>query len=268
MSAPLALFLLRRHLPLQLLCAVAPLLVGVVLGILQPTLAEQRAPLLQLVKAFDAFLTTEAKLLVSPAGTFSVPLWHPLTLFGFALVGAMIPVALPVGARTAGSLDLLLASPLTRGSLVRTVFFCGLPGALVMGFAPLAAIRLAVELAGFEGEMPWATYGALTGLGVLVVVFLSSLALLVSVTCSQRGRAITIYAVFMAGFLLCELVDRMNENPDLDWLVRLSPLGWYPVQEKLGGEPERLWVCAFVLAGASLVLLGASLEASRRRRHV
>lgn len=267
-SKPLAAFLLRRHLKVQLLCALGPVIIGFVLGKLQPLFQKELPLLLKLAKTFEPiikkFSPMDTELLLSPAGAFALPLLHPLTLVGYAVVGCLMPIALPAGARTTGALQVLLATPLDRGRLARTVFVATLPGALVMSLAPLVGIRVAVEAAGLQEPLPWSSYGALCSCGFMVIMTYCGLATLISVLASNRGRATLFYASTIAVFLLLEMAGRMDE--DLFWIAQATPLGWYPVQDLLAGDQAHVGVDLAVLGGVMLTLLVSAVLAAVRRR--
>lgn len=268
MSLPLVGVLFARHFPLQVACALAPLLVGGVLGYLHPILVEQRAALLPLVKAFQkmGLLQPELALLLDPSSglSFALPLLHPLTLGAIAIGAGIIPLALPAGARTSGVLHLLLATPLSRSSLVLSTCLSLLPGMILLGFAPLLGVHIAVWIAAPDNILPWGDFARLSAVGVLLGLSLAAIALLISTMAEQRGRAIAIYAAVLTVFFVCELGGRMNAK--IEWLTRLSPFGWYPVSRLLAGKQDTVIYDALVLLGLIALLLVLSLWRAETRR--
>ncbi|MEV6523793.1 ABC transporter permease subunit [Longispora sp. NPDC051575] len=188
------------------------------------------------------------------ANTFGivVPL---LVLFYGASTGARAVA----GDEESGQLDLLLAHPLSRTSLVLQRFgalVAGSTGIAVLVFVGLVAIRGAAELGSVSVTNLAAQCLNLALLGILF----GALALCAGSVVGRRGL---VFATTAAVGVLTYAANSFGAQLGLGWTRNVSPFHYY-----LGGSPLKngfQWGDAGILAAASLVLVGIGLWAFNRR---
>ncbi|MEZ6197303.1 MAG: ABC transporter permease subunit [Planctomycetota bacterium] len=222
-DGPLLGFLFRRHRLATGLCYVVPVLIGLVVGFLYPTYAPQREAL-KVFKYATRFLGQGQMDLFSAEGAFSLPFQHPLCLLALGLAAALAPLALPAGERGRGALDLLLASPLERGTLVRTLVLHEFLVALGVGAASLIGAWSGAMWAGESGTLTPERYLVLTALVASLALALGAIASWISVEARDRGQAALVYGVAMGVFFILDVAARMWR--DGEWLGWLTPFGY------------------------------------------
>jgi ABC-2 type transport system permease protein len=188
-----------------------------------------------------------------------------LELFGFVLPLAMVLFAIRMGAagiageETAGTLDLLLANPISRGRVYREKLIALLSAVAVLGvtvwLVSWAAAR-AVALA-----IPPATLGATVLLLSLLALAHGALALAVGAATGRPAAAAAVTAlVALIGYLVYTLSGVV---PAIAPYVRLSPYFYY-----LGGDPLALGLDplhAGALVAIAAIVTAVGFVAFRRR---
>jgi hypothetical protein len=264
-NGPLFAFLCRRHrLSVGLACCL-PLVLGVILGLVYPTLHRERS----LVQAFGTFLRGlgQGQIdLLTARGGFTLCFQHPLILLDMAVVAAIPATALPAGERGRGALDLLCATPLTRGRVVGTTAAFAAGAAGLLGVAGLAGAGLAAALAGVVGEVPWGVYAALALDAAALASCLGAGALLLSVVAPDRGAASLWYGVAAAVAFVLDVTARLCR--DGEWVAWLTPYGWLRPAAAVadGGGAGVALRDAAVLAGLAAAQLAAAVVVATRRR--
>jgi ABC-2 type transport system permease protein len=185
----------------------------------------------------------------------------------FALTGALLAImaAVVAGARAiagdeeAGTLDLLLAHPVSRTRLVLERFAALAAAVGWLGLVIWAATVAAVNLAdmGIGADRI-----AVTTLGlVLLALGFGTAALAVGAVIGRRGLVLGVVAALAVGAYLAYTVGGQVQS--LEAMRKLSPFYYY-----LGGDPLRTGVDlghVAVLAAIPLVLLGVALWSLTRR---
>ncbi len=166
------------------------------------------------------------------------------------------------GEEEAGRLDLLLAHPVQRWSVVvqrsATMLF-----ALVVAGLALFVAMLAISGPAQLDEISPAHFAAATGQLMLMAFLFGMLALAVGAATGSQGLALGVVAVFAIGSYFANTLAPTVDG--LEWLQKLSPFYYYS-----GGVPLTNGFQAAdsaVLAGASLVA-GAIAVIGLTRRDV
>jgi ABC-2 type transport system permease protein len=190
-------------------------------------------------------MVTDLEKLTSPEGILSLSFfaYMPLILGVFAVLAGS---GLLAADEEAGTLDLVLAHPLSR-----TALFAG----RLLGFTTALAAILALSWLGFVVGLGRSSLAvgpfelALPYLSLLaVLLFFGTLALLLATLLpSRRAAAMTAGMVLVASFFLTTLA---RLDPGLETLARLSPVGYYQSGEAIRGLNGG-WF-AGLLAGAGL----------------
>lgn len=277
MNLVLLRFLGRRHGVTVPLCALAPLVIGTLIGFIYPTYSRERETLGPLVKSLKAMFRTDVTMIdiFSPSGAFNIPFQHPITFLSLAVAAAIPALGLPAGERGRGALQLLMATPLSRRALVGTLAVFLLPIAVLMGLAPLLGCVAGASISGVLDEIPLHVYAVTSLNAAAVTAFLGSFALLVSVVSRDRSVATIRYVLGMAWFFLADLGSRLWKYGD--WPSYLTPLGYYNPTRILAGESGSSieygssggfdWTMdvALLLAAAAACVAAAVVTEDRRR---
>jgi ABC-2 type transport system permease protein len=225
----------------------------------QPSIEELLA---DLPEAFTSAIGYDAAVpLSSPAGYLQARLFSTLAPLLAVVFGIGAGAQAIGGSEEAGTLELLLANPVTRSRVLleRYLATFGLLGALLVVFA--AALLLLGPLFGAlvgvaTADVLWAC-AAVYALGLLH----GSLAFAIGAATGRRGPAVALATtVAVAGYLI-ETV--LSAAADLGTLRQLSPWHWYLDRNMLadGAAPAAILLPVAV----SVALLAAGWAAFRRR---
>ena len=262
--SPLFRFMMRRHRWTCGLCLIIPLGLGVVFGIIYPMFERERAAFGPMFSVFRKWFSNLPDFL-SPDGAFVWPFMHPLTLMIYGLAPAIPAIALPSGERGRGSLDLLLATPLSRKRMILTVVAFMAPVCAAMALAPFVGALIGASMAGVTGQVPFGAYGLASVEAFALSFCLGAFALLLSVRSRDRGQAtlrfaVTCFAMFVVDFIA---VVWKGHGP---LLKRCGPLGYYHPLELARGETHLIVVDLIVLLGAASAFVGCAVISQSRRR--
>jgi ABC-2 type transport system permease protein len=198
--------------------------------------------------------------LTSAAGYLSSSVYGllvPLLLAVFTIAGGTRAVA---GDEEAGTLDLLLAHPVSRPRLALQRF-----AALLLSVAVITVVLglAMIALSGpaqFDG-VSTGEFAAITLQLLLFGGFFGALAFAIGAATGRRGLALGLSAaVAVLAYLANSVIPQVE---GLAWTRNLSPFHWY-----LGGDPLVRGVDAgglLLLAGAIVVLVAAGTAAFPRR---
>ncbi|MCA9321851.1 MAG: ABC transporter permease subunit [Planctomycetes bacterium] len=262
--------LFRRHRLAMGLSALVPLLIGGLIGAVFPTYERERA-LAQMAKLFkfsDRLMGGEQMSLFSSEGALSLCFQHPFVMMAAIVLAAIPALGLPAGERNRGALDMVLATPLRRSEMVRTVALLQALTGPWLGLAALMGTGVAYTLGKPGAPNNWAAFPVLAlDLAALVMV-LAALALLISVRAADRSRASLIYGLCAFGAALWDIVTRFWR--EIGTLSRLGPFGYVRPAEVLarsGGVVRGLGDAA-VLLSLAFVLWWLAVRSEDRRRSV
>lgn len=267
LSAPLVRFALRRHRAASWLLWLTPVAVGLIAGLLYPTYAKERGNVRQFVENLPflkRLLDDDTVDFLSPAGFFNVAFRHPLTFLTFALTAAMPALTCPAADRGRGTLDLLLAAPVRRRVLVRSVAAATALRAAAVGLAPFVGVVVGAAAGGCLDAVPLATFAVTAMNAAAFTASLAGIALFLGAT-APDGAAAT--ARFAAAFVALMLLDALSLLWKAGaWIRWLTPGGYYRASEIAGGRAD-LPLCFGVLLGLAVAgWLAAEAAAERRAR--
>jgi hypothetical protein len=271
-SAPLLRHLVRRYGVACTATALVPVLLGVIAGILLPDYRQQFAAVekLGVMKLARTFLRSDLIPPDSATFLFQVPFVHPVSMLALLVAVALPTIAFPAGARGRGTLDLLLATPLTRRSLVTTTLLFTIPFALLHAVAPFVGVWLGALQAGVVQELPFDKFARVSVESFALALFFAGVAQLLSVGVGrskargpQAGGALAALAVVVIWSLLAESVGTLWERAA--WLKRLTPYGWFEPPQVLAGT-RNPWLDSAVLAGCGIAAAIAAIVTESRRK--
>jgi hypothetical protein len=266
-STPLLRFTLRRHAPAALLLWLVPVAIGLIGGLLYPAYAKERGNVRQFVDNLPflkKLLDDDAVDFLSPAGFFNIAFRHPLTFLVFALTAALPSLTLPAADRGRGALDLLLAAPLARRALIRTVTAATVAFAIAVAFAPLLGVVGGAAVAECLDKVPTATYLVTSLNAAAFVLSLAGIALAIAAAAPDGAAAIARFAAVFVAVMLLDALSMLWKAGE--WIRWLTPGGYYRAAEVAGGRAN-LPLCFGVLLGVAVVgvVLAERIADARRR---
>ena len=177
----------------------------------------------------------------------------------FAIYGVVQGARAVAGEEEDGTIDLVMATSLTRFGLVWQKWLALVLAELVLGLAVF--VSLALDSVLFGVEIPVGNIAAAVLMAVLLGVFFGSLALAVGTGTGLRGLTVGVVTFVAAGAYLLNSLGGLVEI--LDALQPISPFYYYDASNPLrhGLDVEH----ALILGGLTLVFLGIGLLAVRRR---
>lgn len=177
----------------------------------------------------------------------------------FAIYGVVQGARAVAGEEEDGTIDLVMATSLTRLGLVWQKWLALVLAELVLGLAVF--VSLAVDSVLFGVEIPVGNIAAGVLMAVLLGVFFGSLALAVGTGTGLRGLTVGVVTFVAAGTYLLNSLGGFVEL--LDALQPISPFYYYDASNPLrhGLDADH----ALTLGGLAVVFLGVGLMAVRRR---
>ncbi len=254
-------FLWRRHRLTLLLATLIPVLIGLVDGAIYQDVRPQ-AKALESIPFVRHFLQSDFVTPFSPESVMAMPFQHPLCLLLFALFPAIPAIGTIAAERGRGGLDLLLASPLERRTIVHaTALFNVLTTPMVVLSAFVGTVLgglVSEELAGLDLTRFLLAGTVTAGL----VTFWSGVALTIAAVARDRtSGGIAVAVVIVVAFAL-DSAARLT--PRASWFGRISPYGYYRPADIVGGAPDWGWNAA-ALGAVGLLLAVVAAEILHRR---
>jgi ABC-2 type transport system permease protein len=225
----------------------------------QPSFDELLA---DLPDAFRSVIGYDAAVpLSSPAGYLQARLFSTLAPLLAVVFGIGAGARAIGGSEETGTLELLLANPVTRSRVLfeRYLATFGLLAGLVAVLAG-ALLVLGPPFEALEGVPTWNVVGACAAVFALGLLH-GSLAFAIGATAGRRGLAVAVAtAVAVAGYLVETVLAAAG---DLGILRQLSPWNWYLDRNLLAEGPASAAVVAPLAISA--VLVGVAWAMFRRR---
>lgn len=204
----------------------------------------QNSPLLQQFSNFgggDVFTLT---------GSIALGFIHPFTLLLMGIVAVGFPIAAIAGERQRGTLEVVLARPISRRSFYATLYAAG---ALCLGV--LMAMELlggfvSASASGVAAEMNAANILPLWLNGWLLFVAILSIGFAASVSFDRVGPALSITLMFVLVSYFLQIVGSLW--PDAAWIMRYSVFDLVRAKQVLekGLIPEHVLILAIIAAVA------------------
>ena len=177
----------------------------------------------------------------------------------FAIYGAVQGARAVAGEEEDGTIDLVMATPLTRSGLVSQKLLALVLAEMVLGAALFFSIALDTLL--FDLDIPMGNIAAAALMAVLLGVFFGSLALAVGAATGLRALSTGVVSFVAAGSYLLNSLGTLVEG--MKALQPVSPFYYYDSSNPLRNGLDLQH--ALVLAGLAVLLLGVALLAVRSR---
>lgn len=197
--------------------------------------------------------------LFDPVGFMQAEALGWLVPLVFAIYGAVQGARAVAGEEEAGTIDLVMATPLSRSGLVWQKWVALVLAELVLGAAVFVSISFDGVL--FGVDIPLGNLAAGVLMAVLLGVFFGTLALAVGAGTGLRGLSAGVVTLVAAASYLLNSLGGMVES--LEPFKPFSPFYYYDSANPLRNGLDMGH--ALVLGVLSIVLLGASLMAVHRR---
>ena len=234
------------------------------IGAFYPIVAENKGQFEALLEAYPEELlaimgVAEQENLFDPVGFIQVEALGWIVPLVFAIYGAVQGARAVAGEEEDGTIDLVMATPLTRSGLVWQKLAALVLAETVLGAALFLSIALDTLL--FDLDIPLGNVVAAALMAVLLGVFFGSLALAVGAATGLRGLSVGVVSFVAAVSYLVNSLGSLVEG--MKALQPISPFYYYDSSNSLrnGLDIEH----ALILAGLALLLLGVALVAVRAR---
>jgi ABC-type transport system involved in multi-copper enzyme maturation permease subunit len=220
------------------------------------------------IKFFSESLQIFQSLLPVPIAEFATPLARvAFTYEEFGLVLLLGLWAITRGTESlagrigAGTMEMLLAQPLRRITVLSTHTVVTLAGVLVVAMTSWLGVRMGLAVSNFESAPKWTDVAPGTANFVGLGFFITGAATFVSAAVRSRGNAVGL----MIGFYIVEIalmiVARVSERFEwMQWLTILSAYEPTLLTLALHRQPESFWPM-FWQYNAWMIGLGATLWA-------
>jgi len=158
----------------------------------------------------------------------------------------------------AGTMEMLLAQPVRRLTLVSTHTAVTLAGVLAMGAASWLGVKFGLQFSKFDDAPEWTKLAPAAVNYVCLGVFIAGAATLISALVRTRSQAVGMVIAFYVVELMLMIVGRLNDR--FAWMNRLTILSAYePTLLTIGlnRDPSAYWPL-FWQYNATLVGLGVA----------
>ena len=234
------------------------------IGAFYPIVAENQAQFESLLETYPEELlaimgVAGEESLFDPVGFMQAEALGWVVPLVFAIYGAVQGARAVAGEEEDGTIDLLMATPLSRSGLVWQKLLALVLAEMVLGAALFVSIALGGLLFGFEIALGNIAAAAL--MAVLLGVFFGSLSLAVGAATGLRGLSVGVVSFVAAGTYLLNSVGGLVEG--MKAFRPVSPFYYYGASNPLrnGLDVQH----ALVLAGVAVLFLGVALLAVRSR---
>ena len=191
----------------------------------------------------------------TPAGRVALAFVDPIVVLGATVWGVTRGSDIVAGPLERGTLEMVLAAPVRRGTVYAMHAAATITGGAVLCCVLLVSMWTAVAFGPWSGKLDpmQFTPAVLNVFGLMTCM--AGLAALVSAAGHHRSQVIGIMAAFYVASLLAKLVGRMSD--------RFAAAGWLSVfnafepQRLVSGTAEAWWL----MARYDAVLLGIGLAA-------
>ena len=234
------------------------------IGAVYPFVAENQEQFESLISAYPEELLAIMGIggdesLFDPVGFMQAEALGWIVPLVFSIFGAVQGAWAVAGEEETGTIDLVMATPLSRSGLVWQKWLALALTEVVLGAALFASIAVDGWL--FEVDIPLGNIGAGALMAVLLGVCFGSLALALGALTGLRSVSVGVVTFVAAGSYLLNALGSLVES--LDALKPLSPFYYYNTSNPLRNGLD--FEHALILGGLAVVFMGIGLLAVRRR---
>jgi ABC-2 type transport system permease protein len=229
------LVLLRRTFAANALRLAACTVLIVIWGAILPVIYSSLGPTIKSIAQGNPLITQFTQFgggdFFSLPGIIAIGFIHPITLLLLGIFAVGFGTAAVAGERQRGTLEVLLARPLSRGSVHVTFLVAGAAFVAVLLAAELLAGVISAELVGVGSELQLANVPLLWFNGWLLFVAFLAIALAASVSFDRLAPAL---GITLAIVLVNYFIDVIGSLwPDGRWLSDYNVFALVPAKEVL-----------------------------------
>ncbi len=218
----------------MLACALGLLVWGAILPVMYATFAKDVAAIMGTNPLFEQFSRFGGGDLFSLDGAIALGFIHPFTLLLMGIMAIGYPAIAIAGERQRGTLEVILARPISRRAMYATVYVAGL---LFLGI--LLAVLLGANVAsamvmGVGDEVAMDRIPVLWLSGWLLFVAFMSVGFAASVSFDRMPPALGVPLVFLLVNYLADAIGSLW--PDASWLRDWSMFHLVKAQDVLDGS--------------------------------
>jgi ABC-2 type transport system permease protein len=261
LNPPLFLRTLAANRVRLLVTLVAMLLWGFVLPVIYATFGKELGEFIRGNPLFNQFARFGGGDLFSLSGSIALGFVHPISLLLMGIMAIGFPAVAVAGELQRGTLEVLLARPISRRAMFATLYVAGLVFLGLLVAAQLGGAFVGSVVMGVAGELETANLVPLWLNGWLLFVAFMSLAFAVSVASDRIGPAIGIPLAFVLANYVANVIGSIW--PDVSWLQDWSMFILVKAQEVL--EEGTVVADVAILAAFSAVFVAVSLVVFPRR---
>lgn len=242
--------------------SVGTILYLLLIGAVYPSIMEMGEQLDLLMAAYPAEILAmfggDQTALSSPAGFLQVEGFGWLVPLVFAFFAAGMGARAIAGEEEENTMDLLLATPISRSSIVIEKACAMLVCLVCLGIALIVGLVFGYF---FQMKISFGNILSASSSAVLIGLVFGTVALAVSAATGRRGVSMAVMSALAIGsYLLYSLGALVDGLKDWKWL---SPFFYYAENEPLANGID--WSHASVLLGVSVIGVIAAVFAFRRR---
>jgi len=203
---------------------------------------------------FDVFEAFGGANVFSLSGSVSIGLVHPIPIALVAIFAIGHPLGAIAGERQRGTLEVLLARPISRRRLYATVLATTLLFVVATLTADVAGVVVGAVAFGVAGELPLDLLGLAWLNALFLFATLASLALAASASFDRLGPALGLALGFTIVSYAIEFLAIVW--PDIAWLRPWSLFAYFQPAEILAGEIEPGDLAVLAVVGAVAATYG------------
>jgi ABC-2 type transport system permease protein len=244
-----------------LVCALGMAVWGALLPVIYASFGKTLADFLKGNPTFSQFSNFGGGDVFSLSGSIALGFIHPFTLLLMGIFAVGFSTVAVAGERQRGTLEVLLARPISRRSMYVTMFVAGAIFLGILMALQLASSVVASYAAGVGSELHVANMPALWLNGWLLFLAILAIGLAASVTFDRLAPALGItLAIVLISYLLTVVASLW---PDASWIASYSLFNYVKAKSTLDGTIHPLDL-ALLLAVAAVAVVYAWMAFPRR----
>jgi len=236
----------------MLACALGLLVWGAILPVMYATFGKDVAALMGTNPLFEQFSRFGGGDLFSLHGAIALGFIHPFTLLLMGIMAIGFPAIAIAGERQRGTLEVILARPISRRAMYATVYVAGLLFLGVLLAILLGANVVSATVMGVGDELALDRVPVLWLSGWLLFVAFLSVGFAASVSFDRMPPALGVPLVFLLVNYLADAIGSLW--PDASWLRDWSMFHLVKAQKVLDGGVAFSDVAVLAAIGAAAVV--------------
>jgi ABC-type transport system involved in multi-copper enzyme maturation permease subunit len=232
-------------------CVVAMLIWGAILPLVYASIGKQYGSFIRNNPFLEQFSQFGGGDLFSLPGAMALGFIHPFAIVVMSIMAIGIPIGSIVSQRQRGTLEVLLARPISRHSLMLAVVVVAITGLAIAIAAQLLSSVAGAAIAGVSEEMSLQRLPLVWAMGLLLFAAIMSIALAASVSFDRTAPAQGITLAIVLGSYLLEVISSLWT--EARWLGDLSLFHYVRTKELLLGQFRP--TDALIIGGVMVVAL-------------